>query len=133
MRWGSIAFLCLIFVGCVSSERDQQAVRTVMLQRQQALRSKDLNGYLTLISPHYQSKGQDFAAKTKEIAANFASFDGIDYRSNGYDIAVTGNDATVSGTYLLKVVMGGQVVKLEGQESIHLHKEGQEWHIVSGL
>lgn len=118
--------------GC--AEGDRQAVQSVMMQRQQALRSKDIHIYLSLLSSRYQDNGQDLTAKTKEIADNFASFDRIEYRSDGYDIAIDGGAATVSGTYRLKVTKKGEVLELEGKEAIRLRKEpGRGWLIVGGL
>lgn len=133
MRYFLLALLCLIAIGCTADNQDQQAIQAVMLQRQQALRSKDLDTYLRLISLNYQSKGQDFAAMKKELAANFAAFDSVDYRSDGYEITIAGDDATVAGGYGLRIVKGGQLLKVEGTEEIRLHKEQQVWRIVSGL
>ncbi|GAB7025960.1 YybH family protein [Geotalea toluenoxydans] len=123
----------LLFSGCTGGDDDRQAIQTVMSQRQQAFRNKDINVYLSLISPHYQDQGQDLAAKKRELALNFASFEQVDYRSDGYKIEVNGKFATVSGTYRLKIVRKGQVLELAGKESLHLRKEGKGWLIVGGL
>lgn len=105
-----------------------------MIQRQQALHHKDISSYLSLISPDYRDKGQDLTAKKNELTANFASLERIEYRSDGYDILIDGNGATVSGTYRLKIVKKGQVLDLEGKESLRLRKEaGGGWLIVGGL
>ncbi|WP_243370090.1 nuclear transport factor 2 family protein [Geotalea sp. SG265] len=124
----------LLVSGCVRGDDERQAIQAVMMQRQQALRSKDIDSYLSLISPHYLDKGQDLAAKKQELAANFASFDRIEYRSDGYDIVIDGSGAIVSGSYRLKIARKSQVLELEGKESIRLRKEpGRGWLIVGGL
>jgi hypothetical protein len=120
-------------LGCSGSDADKQALKAVSLQRQQALRSKDINLYLSILSREYQDKNQDFAAKKKELEANFAAFDQIDYRSDGITIEIKGNQAIISGTYGLKVVIKGKVLKLEGKEEVRLKKERGGWKIVGGV
>ncbi|ABQ28150.1 hypothetical protein Gura_4006 [Geotalea uraniireducens Rf4] len=127
---------CLIFmlmIGCDGQSADRQALHSVALQRQQALRNKDINLYLTLLSHDYLDKGQDFTAKKKELESNFALFDQIDYRSDGFTIDIKGNSADISGTYGLKVVIRGKTLKLEGKETLRLKKEFGGWKIVAGL
>lgn len=123
----------LMTFGCTGRDVDRQAIHTVMIQRQQAFRSKDVNMYLSLVSPRYQDKGQDLAAKKRELASNFASFQQIDYHSDGYKIEIDGKMATVSGNYRLKIVRKGQELALEGKDSLRLRKEGNSWLIVGGL
>jgi hypothetical protein len=123
----------VLILGCSGSDADKQALKAVSLQRQQALRSKDINLYLSILSREYQDKNQDFAAKKKELEANFAAFDQIDYRSDGITIEIKGNQAIISGTYGLKVVIKGKVLKLEGKEEVRLKKERGGWKIVGGV
>lgn len=131
-----IILSCLIFmlmIGCDGQSADRQALHSVALQRQQALRNKDINLYLTLLSHDYLDKGQDFTAKKKELESNFALFDQIDYRSDGFTIDIKGGSADISGTYGLKVVIRGKTLKLEGKETLRLKKESGGWKIVAGL
>jgi uncharacterized protein DUF4440 len=123
----------VLILGCSGSNPDKQALKTVSLQRQQALRTKDINLYLSILSREYQDKNQDFAAKKKELEANFAAFDQIDYRSDNLTIEIKGNQASISGTYGLKVVIKGKVLKLEGKEEVRLRKERGGWKIVGGV
>jgi len=123
----------MLMIGCDGQSADRQALHSVALQRQQALRNKDINLYLTLLSHDYLDKGQDFTAKKKELESNFALFDQIDYRSDGFTIDIKGNSADISGTYGLKVVIRGKTLKLEGKETLRLKKESGGWKIVAGL
>ncbi|WP_198134498.1 nuclear transport factor 2 family protein [Geotalea uraniireducens] len=123
----------MLMIGCDGQSADRQALHSVALQRQQALRNKDINLYLTLLSHDYLDKGQDFTAKKKELESNFALFDQIDYRSDGFTIDIKGNSADISGTYGLKVVIRGKTLKLEGKETLRLKKEFGGWKIVAGL
>jgi hypothetical protein len=126
-----LVFLSLL-PGC-SNRLDRDAVMAVAIKRQQALTTKDINLYLTLLSPHYQDKGLDYAAKSRELKETLSSFDRIDYRSHDRRVEVKGDRATVTGSYGLRVMMRGKEVELEGKEELRLLKEAGEWKIVGGL
>ncbi|HEY6007645.1 MAG TPA: nuclear transport factor 2 family protein [Geobacteraceae bacterium] len=126
-------FLVLLSFGCTAAPADRKAVETVAVKRQQALSNKDLPLYLSLISPAYNDKGKDYAAKTRELAASFRSFERLDYRSLDRKIEVSGRLATISGTYRITIVRKGKELNLEGVERIRLAKEADGWKIVGGL
>lgn len=125
--------LCLSVVGCSDSHTDRKAIEAVLLQRQQALASKDLPLYLSIISPDYHNKGTDYAAKRAEIAATFAAFDRIDYRATDRRVEIHGDNATVAESYTLRVVGGGKGVTLAGREEVRFRREAGGWKIVGGL
>lgn len=125
--------IVVLLIGCDGQSADRQALHSVAIQRQQALRNKDINLYLTLLSHQYLDKGQDFTAKKKELESNFVLFDRIDYRSDGFTIDIKGDRADISGAYGLKVVIRGKSLKLEGKETLRLKKEPGGWKIVAGL
>lgn len=125
-------FLLLTLAGCAKNV-EQSAVQAVLIQRQQAMNNKDAKLYIPLLSPNYQDKNQDYAAKKRELVENFTSFEKVTYRSDGFTIQINGNQATASGHYSLRVIIGGKELNLEGDESIRLNKESGNWKITGGL
>ena len=133
MRRFSLLFLLLFLLSACSSKSDRDAVLAVAVERQQALTSRDIHRYLPLLSPHYQDKGRDYAAKARELTDILTSFDRIDYRSLDRRVEVHGDRATVTGSYELRVVRQGKEMALAGKEELQLRKEGGKWKIVGGL
>lgn len=131
-RFFLLLFL-LIFLSACSDTSDRDAVLAVAVKRQQALTSRDIHLYLPLISPHYQDKGRDHAAKARELTDILASFDKIDYRSLDRRVEVQGDSATVTGSYELRVTGKGKDMELAGKEELRLRKEAGVWKIVGGL
>ncbi|GFE56152.1 nuclear transport factor 2 family protein [Geobacter sp. AOG1] len=129
----SLLLFSLLFLFACSSNADRDAVLAVAVKRQQALTSRDINRYLPLLSPHYQDKGRDYAAKSRELAEILSSFDRIDYRSRGRRVEVHGDRATINGSYELRVTTRGKEMELAGKEELRFQKEGGEWKIVGGL
>lgn len=129
---GILFFLMLLIPGC-AQEQEQAAVQAVLIQRQQALNAKDATLYLSLISSQYRDKGKDYTAKKQELASNFATYERINYRSDGFTIHIKGDKAIASGRYFLRVVMGGKELNLEGDENLLLQKQSGHWKFISGL
>lgn len=128
-----LLLLLLIFLSACSDTSDRDAVLAVAVKRQQALTSRDINLYLPLISPHYQDKGRDQAAKARELTDILASFERIDYRSLDRRVEVQSDSATVTGSYELRVMQKGKEMELAGKEELRLRKEAGVWKIVGGL
>lgn len=126
------SLLLLVLLGC-SDTADRKALESVAVKRQQALTTKDLGLYISLISPAYQDKGKDFTAKRQELAATLKAFDRIDYRSYDRRIEIRGETATIAGSYGLKVTTQGKSLELTGKEELHLQKGPDGWKIVGGL
>jgi hypothetical protein len=125
--------LFCLFLGCAGPTTDRLAVEAVAAKRQQALNRKDIALYLSIISPAYNDKGKDYAAKARELEASFRTFDRIEYHSLDRKIEIGGAQATVSGTYRMTVVRRGKELSLEGVERIRLAKGADGWRIVGGL
>ena len=131
-RW-PLFFLLLLIFGCSAGSADREAVEAVAIKRQQALTTKDITLYLSILSPAYNDKGKNYAAEKKELEENFRSFDRIDYRSLDRHIEVSGDRATISGTYRLTIRNRGNEINLEGVEHLRLAREADGWKIVGGL
>jgi ketosteroid isomerase-like protein len=124
----------LIFLHGCSGQSEQQAVVAVAAARRQAMVSHDLPRYLDLVSPAYHDdKGLDYAAKARQVASTFQSFDKIDFRIDNQQITVSGGTATVRETYLLRTRLKGKELTLNGEEVLQLRKEPRGWKIIGGL
>ncbi|KAF0219534.1 MAG: hypothetical protein FD174_1994 [Geobacteraceae bacterium] len=133
MKRAVFCLLILIIAGCGGSEADRQAVTAVAVKRQQALNSKDIALYISLLSGDYQDKGKNLAAKKAELEATFNAFDRLDYRFSDPRVDIKGDRATISGDYVLRVTTKGKDLSLEGKEHILLKKEHGGWKIIGGL
>ncbi len=122
-----------MLAGCCSGQRERAAVEAVDSARQEALNTRDINRYLQLLSRNYHDGKKDFAAEKRELEASFAAYGRISYRPMHRAITISGDTATISGEYLLKVTMHGRPLEFPGTENIRLKKEADGWRIVGGL
>lgn len=131
---GCLITLLMVFAcGCSGSAGDRQAITTVATKRQQALNTKDIALYATLLSRDYRDKGENFATKKEKLATTFAAFDRLDYRMSDMRVEIKGGEATVSGNFVLRVTHKGKNLNLEGKENLRLKKENGGWKIIGGL
>jgi len=125
--------LVLALAGCSASSSERQAVEQVLNHRQQALDSKDISRYKTLLSRNYQDKGKDYAAKVAELAALFTTFERIEARFFDRRVELTRDSAVVAEQYALRVTRPGKSFTFAGKQSLTLRKEADGWKIVAGL
>ena len=125
--------LALIILACSSPSRDEQAIRTLLAERHQALTSRNFPRYRALISSSYQDKGQDYSAKTAELAKTLASWDRIEHQVDAPVIRISGKSASSSTRYRLRVSRQGKTLELTGEENLRLQRESSGWKIIGGL
>ena len=125
--------LPLFLVACSAPNADEQAIRTLLNERHQALTSRDFTRYRTIISPTYQDKGQDYAAKTAELANILTSWDRIERQSDPPVIRIKGTTASSSACYRLRVARQGKTLELTGEETLRLQRGPNGWKIIGGL
>ena len=130
---GRLLLVFIIALGITGCGADRKAVEELMSKRAQALNSRDVKLYQSLISRNYQDKGKDFAGKSAEITSTFASFEQIAYRSLDRRITISNSDAKVTGSYTMKVTVKGRPLELGGTEIIRLTKESDGWKITGGI
>ncbi|MBI1919451.1 MAG: nuclear transport factor 2 family protein [Geobacter sp.] len=124
----------LIATACTATnDTEQRAIEEVLAKRANALNHRDISLYLSTISPAYHDKEKDFTALKRELESNFRSFSTINYRSWDRKVKITGNRATATGRYDLRLPVKGSPVTLSGQEDIHLIRDAAGWKISSGL
>ena len=125
--------LAILMTACSAPRADEQAIRTLLNERHQALTSRDFTRYRTIISPAYQDKGQDYAAKTAELANILTSWDRIERQSDPPVIRINGTTASSSACYRLRVTRQGKTLELAGEETLRLLREPDGWKIIGGL
>lgn len=130
MRVVFYSLLILVLAGCSG---DRQAVESVASQRDKALATGDISLYISLLSPNYRDKGKDFQTKRAELEGMFHSFGPVSYRSLGRKVTIRGDEANVTGRYVLKAAMRGKPLELAGEEDLRLRRESGKWKIIGGL
>jgi hypothetical protein len=123
----------LLLLGCTTAEPDQQAIRDLLAERQQALNARNLERYVAILSPGYRDKGLDYAGKRTELAQTLASWDEINFTADPYRITIQGSSARAKGTYRLRVARSGKKLELGGEEELRLAREAGTWKITGGL
>lgn len=130
-----VATACALFACTAENDADRRAIEEILAKRAQALNHRDLPLYLSTISPAYsdKDKNKDFAALKRELESNFRSYSTINYRSWDRTVRISGNRATASGRYDLRVPVRGTPITLSGREDIRLTREADGWKISAGL
>lgn len=130
--WCLFVLLCIL-AGCMTSDQETEAVKALLAKRSQALNSKDLDLYLSIVSRNFYSSGKDITRLRREVASVFSRYEQVSYRPDSVDIKLHGATATVSGHYALRVVAAGKETVLNGEEHLSLVKESGGWKITAGL
>jgi ketosteroid isomerase-like protein len=130
-RFFSFLLLVLLLQACTSSEKGK--IERLLVQRAEAFQKKNLVLYLSCISKDYQDKEENFEKLENRISEYFETFDRIDYNAWDQSIQVEGKNATATQQFRIEVEKKGNKNQYAGREMIHLHKEGGEWKITSGL
>jgi len=124
-------FMVLLLLACRTS--DEEKIRQVLQQRQDALRNRDLSLYLSCISKAYQDKEENFDHLQKRIGGYFRNFDRIEYQNSNVSILREGGTAVVTQDFELEVERQGQTKRYSGKEALFFRQEGREWKIIGGL
>lgn len=136
MRIGLLGILLVALLpafGCSGSERERSAVLQSLSTRADSLNSRDIPGYLSVVSTRYSDKGKDFARLKADLEKNFSEFEQIAYESERRSVTVDGDRAEAVGSYRMRVRVRGREMTLSGTEHIRLAKEPEGWKIVAGI
>ena len=123
--------MVLVLHACTSS--DQEKIERLLVQRAEAFQNKNLALYLSCISKDYQDKEENFEKLKNRVSGHFETFDRVDYSAWDQSIQVESKNATAIQQFRIEVEKKGNKNQYVGREVIHLHKEGGEWKIISGL
>jgi len=118
---------------CAPSQTDKAQILLVMQARSQAINTRNINLYRTIISPAYSDKGKNRVQLQDGLEAGFKNYDSVFYQADEQKIAVKGKQAEVTGSYRMKIVIRGKEMVLDGKEHLILAKEHDGWKIVAGL
>jgi len=129
--------LLLLFLGAIllaSCSRSEQAqVEKVLESRRLGLETKDIELYMSSISPRYGGQAKGASLLREKALEMMAGFDSIQMRVSSRQVSITDQSAEALQTFEVKVRKGEQVRELRGKEKIGLRKEEGGWKIVSGL
>lgn len=132
LRRGGILLAVLLTAGC-SSGREQQEIRKTLAVRAAALNSRNIQQYLTTVSPRYADKGKDLPRLRESLEKNFSDYEQLSYEAETPSITVSGNSAGAVGGYRMKVRVRGREMTLNGTEHLRLVKEPDGWKIIAGI
>ena len=123
----------LLLTACGPSQAEKEQIQRVMQVRAQAMNARNINQYMTVISPAYSDRGKDLAQLKDGLETGFKVYDSLSYQANEQKITIKGKQAEVKGSYRMKVVIRGKEMVLDGKEHLLLSKEADGWKIIAGL
>jgi len=124
--------LTSIIVSCGNSQKDE--VREVLDKREQALETKNVDLYMSLVSPDYKQKKDDKTVGYDEVKKTFLDttgiFDSIDISEQETNIHVKANTADVIRVSLMRASIEDSKSKFRVIDKIQLEKIDGKWMIV---
>lgn len=119
--------------GCSNSAGERREIRKTLTIRADALNSRDMSRYLSVVSTHYSDNGKNFARLKESLEKNFREFEQLSYEADRPSITVDGTTAESVGSYRMKVRVRGKEMTLNGTEYLRLVKEPEGWKIIAGI
>lgn len=130
---GTFYLLLMLLTGCSTADPEKAAIEKVLAIRSNALNSRNIETYFTVISAQYRDKDKDISNLRENLEKNFKNFSQIHYAVTRRSITVNGINAEASGDYRMKVKTNGKEITLNGVEHLKLTKEPGGWKIISGI
>ena len=97
------------------------------------LESKNINLYMSSISPQYRVGGRDADLLRREAIEMMQGCDSIEMKITGRQVSIQNDRAEAIQNYEIRINRGGRAGTAEGKERIVLVKGAEGWRIVSGL
>ncbi|GEM_PF-911546 len=113
--------------------KEEDGIIEVLDRREEALETKDLRLYLSVVSQHYEHRGQGVRELEHRLSESFQVFDDIRYEAWDRRVWFFGNYATVEQRYRLEAKLLGEPEVHSEIERIELIREPEGWRIVKGL
>ena len=133
-RFRGILLAALLFVcSCTSTDENQQKIRSVLEIRIRALNTRDSTNYLSVISPHYNDKGKQFAQLKDSLEKNLSESEQLSYVAEKATITINGSTAEAVSNYRLKIRVRGKELNFSGKEHLTLALEPNGWKIIAGI
>lgn len=128
----SFAFALLILAACGNPQNSE--IEKLLEVREKALETKDVNLYLTVITPDYNETrdDKDFAlANLKEyFEKTYPIFNTLDITNTDRTIYIKGNDAEVFQINRVEATINDDKSVFQIKEKIALQKFADKWLIV---
>ncbi len=128
-----LSVVVALVTACSPSQGERGQILLVMQARSQAINTRNIDLYRTIISPAYSDKGKNRVQLQDGLEAGFKIYDSVYYQADEQKIAIKGKQAEVAGSYRMKIVIHGKEMVLDGKEHLILAKEHDGWKIVAGL
>lgn len=128
-----ILLFFLVLSGCVKNDTEQLEITKILSARSNALNSKNIYLYSSLISSSYSDKGKNFAQLIEGLQSNFRTFEQLIYIADSPSINISGKYAESTCNYRLKIVLNGKETFLNGTEHLRFAKEKEGWKIIAGI
>ena len=134
IRLLGILLVALLFSsGCSNTVQERKEILGTLATRGNALKSRNLSLYITVISPDYNDKGKDYVRLREGLEKNFRDYEQLSYEAGSRSITIDGNSAESVGSYRMKVRVRGKEMTLNGTEHLRLVKEPEGWKIIAGI
>lgn len=130
---GILLVALLTVSGCSSPERERSDIIQTLTTRANALNSRNMPQYLSVVSIRYSDKGKTFAQLRESLEKNFRDFEQISYEPGTPVITVDGTAAAADCSYRMKIRVRGKELTLNGTEHLRLSKEPEGWKIIAGI
>lgn len=128
-----LLLLLLLLTGCSTADPETAAIENVLIIRSNALNSRNIETYFTVISGQYRDKDKSISNLRENLEKNFNTFSQIHYAVTNRSITVNGINAEANGDYRMKVQVNGKEITMSGVEHLKLIKEPGGWKIISGI
>ncbi|MFZ2950467.1 MAG: nuclear transport factor 2 family protein [Desulfuromonadaceae bacterium] len=119
--------------GCSRPEREHSDIIQTLTTRANAINSRNVPRYLSVVSIRYSDKGKTFAHLRESLEKNFRDFEQISYEPGTPAITVDGTTADTACSYRMKIQVRGKEMTLNGTEHLRLSKEPEGWKIIAGI
>ncbi len=131
-----LALLILVLLASCGKS-DKKEIEEVFQNRKKAFETKNLELYLSCISPNYRDKKKGEIVDIEKLKEDFiesvSTFDQIRLFYSDRTIYPKEDRAEVIQKIVLEVSLNGEQVRLPSKERITLEKIGDRWKIVKGL
>jgi ketosteroid isomerase-like protein len=125
----ALSLACLL--ACSASPEEQ--ITQVLEKRRQGLQNKDLNLYMSTVSPDYDDGENTYASIKQRTAGYFSTFEEIKLDVQNRSIYVTDDEARVVEKYILAFSLPTGKRMGRGEQVLILRREKDGWKIISGL
>ena len=112
---------------------EETLLEQTLLRREAALVNKDLDSYMTLVSPRYRYRGEGPEELKAKVARNFQLYDDLSFRGYDRKLWFFGDTATVEQRFSMQAGQVGTPLSFSGRERFDLERTPEGWKFTRGL